>query len=140
MGAPCDIPNRYGDVHAQPNGAGDARPTAFKILQDEGLIGALRDKTILITGGTNGLGLDTVRQLAKTGARVFFTARNEVQGEQVKQGILDGAKEDEDLKGARLEVLKLDLKSLASVRQAAERFSQMSDQLNVFISNAGTIS
>lgn len=38
-------------------------------------------QTILVTGGTAGLGLHTVVRLAITGARVIFTARTRRRGE-----------------------------------------------------------
>jgi hypothetical protein len=41
---------RYAAVHQNPNGEGDARPTALQVINDNGLKGKLTDKTILITG------------------------------------------------------------------------------------------
>ena len=53
----------YEAVHKTPNGPGDGRPTALEIIQNEGLTGRLVGKTILITGGTSGLGLENARAL-----------------------------------------------------------------------------
>ena len=45
--------NRYAELHKTLGGAGDARPTALHITQDEELVGKLSDKVMLVTGGTN---------------------------------------------------------------------------------------
>ncbi|KXL51223.1 hypothetical protein M433DRAFT_113631 [Acidomyces richmondensis BFW] len=117
------ISNIYASLHESPNGPGDARPTAFQIIKDNDLIGKLSDKVFLVTGGTNGLGVDVVRQLAKTGATVFFTARDAEKGEKVKQDIL--------------EVILMDLRNLQSVKKGAEDFMRRSENLNVLVNNAG---
>ncbi|KAK3114869.1 hypothetical protein LTR53_006367 [Teratosphaeriaceae sp. CCFEE 6253] len=135
--APSSIPDPYAEVHASPNGPDDARPTAYQILKDNDLVGKLTDKTILVTGGTSGLGVDTVRQLAKTGARVFFTARSEDKAKKCLEALAEEAKTDAELKGARVEWVKVDNMSLKSVREGAEDFLRRSDQLNVLVANAG---
>ena len=55
--------SRYSEAHKLKNlaGAGDARPTAIQIVQDEGLIGKLSDKVFLVTGGNSGIGYETVK-------------------------------------------------------------------------------
>jgi hypothetical protein len=42
--------SKYAAAHANPNGPGDARPTAMAIIEDEQLVNKLTDKVILITG------------------------------------------------------------------------------------------
>ncbi len=131
----ADIPDndRYEQVHKSPNGPGDGRPTALQILEDNDRIGSLQDKTILITGGTDGLGLETVRTLAKTGARVFFTARNEGKAQKV----LEELKTDQDLKDAKIDWVQVDNGKMQSVKSGAEKFLKKSDRLNVLVCNAG---
>jgi NADPH:quinone reductase-like Zn-dependent oxidoreductase len=53
----------YDAAHKDPKGPGDARPTALDIIRDENLFGKLKGKTILITGGSSGLGLEAARAL-----------------------------------------------------------------------------
>ncbi|KZL87919.1 short-chain dehydrogenase [Colletotrichum incanum] len=125
------IPNRYAEAHANPQGEGDARPTAFQIIQDEGLIGKLSDKVALVTGGTNGIRLEIVRHLAKTGMNVFFTSRDLAKGEKVKNQL---QREDPSLK---LEVVQMELKSLMSVKKGAEQIINNTNRLDVLVNNAG---
>ena len=70
--------SRYTAAHANPDGPGDARPTASQVLRAEGLLtfpNRLFGKTVLITEGTSGLGLELTKALHQTGAKVFITGR-----------------------------------------------------------------
>lgn len=97
----------------------------------------MTDKTFLVTGGTAGLGLETVRALAKTGAHVFFTARNTSKAEKVVQSIAEEGKTEPTLKDARVSWVNIDNTSLASVKAGAEDFLRRSNGLNVLICNSG---
>lgn len=127
----------YADSHQSPNGPGDGRPTALQVLEDNALIGKLIDKTILVTGGTAGLGLESVRQLAKTGAEVWFTARDSTKAKAVISALREEAKTDSSLANAKLEWVKMDNGDLQSVKEGAEEFIKKSKRLNVLICNAG---
>src|ERR1700712_5491611 len=61
----------YAAAHANPQGAGDARPTALQIIRDESLEGQLVGKIMVITGATSGIGLETARAFSATGATLF---------------------------------------------------------------------
>ncbi|KAK0938162.1 hypothetical protein LTR29_010273 [Friedmanniomyces endolithicus] len=137
--APPTIPNPYAEVHASPSGPGDARPTAYQMIKDNGLLGKMTDKTFLVTGGTDGLGLETVRTLAKTGARVFFTARSGEKAKKIVDSLVAEGKTDGDLKGTRIEWVQIDNMSLKSVKAGAEDFLRRSDKLNVLVANAGAL-
>jgi NAD(P)-dependent dehydrogenase (short-subunit alcohol dehydrogenase family) len=139
---------RYVAVHERPNGAGDARPTGLQIVKDENLEGSydstivshtsntnypgqLTGKTILITGCSSGIGIETARALQATGAHIFCTARDLAKGRSALSSILEPGK---------LDLLPLDLNSLASVRAFAPAFLAASNnQLNVLVSNAGVM-
>ena len=90
-------------------------------------------KTILITGGTSGIGKETAVVLAKKGATVVFTARTEEAGEVARKEIIDQSGNPSVL------VLVADLSSLASVRHLAEEFMKRYPRLDVLINNAGVL-
>ncbi|KAI0456566.1 hypothetical protein F5B21DRAFT_141547 [Xylaria acuta] len=122
--------SRYRTAHENPKGPGDARPTAQQIIEDEHRQdGSLRDKVVLITGCSSGLGIETARTLKSTGATLFLTARNLEKARAALGDILD--------ESGKVHLLKLDLESLASVRACAEAFLAKSQTLNVLITNAG---
>ncbi|KXT07138.1 hypothetical protein AC578_2373, partial [Pseudocercospora eumusae] len=109
----------------------DARPTALQIIKDEGLVGKLSDKVALVTGRTNGIGLEIVRALGRTGVKVFFTSRDVAKGEKIKENLLA---QDCSL---RLEVVEGEQKSLPSVRKGAEVVLAKTQRFDVLVNNAG---
>lgn len=115
-------------------GPGDARPTALQIIQDEHLEGQLSDKVILVTGGSSGIGVETVRALGHTGAKVIVGVRNLPKGQKALDEIIQ---KDKDLRQEQFELLAMDLNSLDSVRKSAETFLSKHKQLNVLVNNAG---
>ncbi|KAJ4344720.1 uncharacterized protein N0V89_012464 [Didymosphaeria variabile] len=120
---------RYTAVHANPNGVGDARPTALQIIQDEGLEGKLAGKVIVLTGATSGIGLETARALSATGATLLLTARDRKKAEESLAGILEPG---------RVSLIDMDNASFSSTRAAAQQIlSQSHGKVNIFIANAG---
>ena len=61
---------------------------------------------MLITGCSSGIGIETARAMAATGAKLFLGVRNTDKGEAALKGIL---------KPGHIEMLKMDLNSLESV-------------------------
>jgi NAD(P)-dependent dehydrogenase (short-subunit alcohol dehydrogenase family) len=132
MTSQIDPMNPYADAHASPHGEGDARPTASQIIKDEGLVNKLTDKVILITGGSSGLGIETVRALHTTGAHIFIQARDMKKAQDVAEEIKTSSKGT----GA-IDLIKMDLDSFASIRAGVADFLKKSNQLNVLVNNAG---
>ncbi|KAF9776837.1 hypothetical protein IL306_004923 [Fusarium sp. DS 682] len=128
--------SRYAKAHANPQGPGDARPTALQIVNDEGLLNKLTDKVVLITGGNQGIGLETARALHATGATVYITARSPEKIEQAVNDIISWpeVKSDSPVYG-----IELRLDSLESVRAAAKDFLAKVDKMNILILNAGVM-
>jgi NAD(P)-dependent dehydrogenase (short-subunit alcohol dehydrogenase family) len=92
-------------------------------------------KTVLITGGNAGLGLETAVALAAAGAEVTITSRDAGRGEAARTDIVERAGVDAD----RVEVMALDLASTASIRSFAEAYLAGHPRLDVLVNNAGLI-
>jgi NAD(P)-dependent dehydrogenase (short-subunit alcohol dehydrogenase family) len=100
---------------------------------DEVLEGVnLNGKRILVTGVSAGLGVETARTLAAHGAQVVGAARDldkaKTATEQVRA---------EAAKGGGLELVELDLASLASVRACADGLVSAGKPFDLIIANAG---
>lgn len=122
----------YAHLYKDPSGPGDQRPTALQIVKDNDLIDKWTGRVALVTGGTSGIGVETVRALHATGADVFFTARDVKKAISTREGILSrsGGK-------GRLEFVEMDLDSLESVRVAVETFLSKTDRIHLLVCNAG---
>jgi NAD(P)-dependent dehydrogenase (short-subunit alcohol dehydrogenase family) len=77
------------------------------------------------------LGYETSLALAQKGATVVMACRNMSKGETAKNGVLEHAPD------ANVDLRKLDLSSLASVRDFAEGFKKDYDRLDILMNNAG---
>lgn len=91
------------------------------------------DKVCLVTGANAGIGRETARALAKRGATVVMAARNLDKGREAVQDVKTSTGSD------KVELLPLDLASLASVREAAAKFLATHDRLDLLINNAGLV-
>jgi NAD(P)-dependent dehydrogenase (short-subunit alcohol dehydrogenase family) len=80
-------------------------------------------KTVLITGGNRGLGLETARQLSERGFHVFLGSRDPERGKAALSKLPPGS----------AEVLALDITSEQSIRDAVAQLPS----LDVLINNAG---
>jgi NAD(P)-dependent dehydrogenase (short-subunit alcohol dehydrogenase family) len=93
----------------------------------------MNDKTVLITGGNAGLGLETAVALATMGANVTITSRNAERGEAARREIVERSGSES------VEVMALDLASTASIRAFAVAFLDTHPRLDVLVNNAGLI-
>ncbi|KAJ7540152.1 hypothetical protein O6H91_10G002800 [Diphasiastrum complanatum] len=89
--------------------------------------------TAIVTGGASGIGAETSRVLALRGAHVIIAARNLSAAADVKEKIV------RDIPGARVDIMKLDLSSMESVRSFASEFTAKRLPLNLLINNAGVM-
>lgn len=92
----------------------------------------MKGKVCLITGATNGIGLETARALAKLGAKVVIVGRNAEKTTQVADELCQST-------GGTVETLIGDLSLIAQTRQVAEAFKARYDRLDLLINNAGAI-
>jgi retinol dehydrogenase-12 len=88
----------------------------------------LAGKVILVTGATGGIGVETVRALARRDARIIVGARDAERGAAIVASLRADA-----------ELLVIDVSSFASVRSAAERFAATHPKLDVLVNNAGVV-
>ncbi|MFC4714178.1 oxidoreductase [Planococcus dechangensis] len=93
----------------------------------------LTGKTAIITGANSGLGLETAKSFARLGARVILAVRDTEKGQAAEHEI------KEETPWAIVEVMKLDLSDLDSVRDFAETFISRFDSLDLLINNAGVM-
>uniref|UniRef100_A0A7N0U6A5 Short-chain dehydrogenase TIC 32, chloroplastic n=1 Tax=Kalanchoe fedtschenkoi TaxID=63787 RepID=A0A7N0U6A5_KALFE len=87
--------------------------------------------TVIITGASSGIGAETARVLALRGARVILAVRNTAAGRRTREMIL------EEIPSAKVDVMELDVSSMASVKSFASLFISTGLPLNVLINNAG---
>jgi NAD(P)-dependent dehydrogenase (short-subunit alcohol dehydrogenase family) len=88
----------------------------------------------VITGTTHGIGRVTSRELARAGKTVVMLCRDLAAAGVVRDEIL------RDTPGARVEVVRCDLASLASVREAAATVRRDYPPLGLLLNNAGMVS
>ncbi|RJE24168.1 short chain dehydrogenase [Aspergillus sclerotialis] len=106
-------------------------PTAKQIIQNQNLSPtSLHSRVILITGCSSGIGIETARALALTGAKLFLGVRNIPKARSALSDIIDGD---------RVRLLHLDLARLDSVRNAAGEFQKQSSVLHILVNNGGVM-
>ncbi|KAJ5021780.1 hypothetical protein J3E72DRAFT_427510 [Bipolaris maydis] len=92
----------------------------------------LSGRVVLVTGGNNGLGKETVNQLAKHNpARIYLGARNQEKAQAAIAAIKKGIPE------ANVVFLEIDLASFSSIAKAVRVFLSEGDRLDVLVNNAG---
>lgn len=103
--------------------------TATDVLEGIDLSG----RTVLVTGGTTGIGKETARALAAAGATVVVTARSDDKGREAVAWLREA------VPGGDVSYELLELASLASVRAFTDRFAAAHERLDVLIANAGVM-
>ena len=102
---------------------------------DEVLAGVnLSGKRVLVTGVSAGIGVETARALAAHGAQVVGAARDLAKAKRATQQVLADAAH-----GGGLELVELDLASLASVRACAQALLAQDKRFDLVIANAGVM-
>ncbi|RIB26760.1 hypothetical protein C2G38_2264455 [Gigaspora rosea] len=88
-------------------------------------------KVAIVTGANTGIGFVTARELVRKNAHVFIASRSKDKGESAVELIKKETKKD------AVEFLQLDLKSLNSVKCAAETILARNLLLHILVNNAG---
>ena len=90
-------------------------------------------RTALVTGANSGLGFWTTVELARAGARVLMGCRNPAKAEAALQRVRG------EVPAAAVELVSLDLASLASVEAAAADVAGRVPSLDLLVNNAGVM-
>ena len=86
-------------------------------------------KTILITGATDGIGLEAAKLLAASGHHVLLHGRNRAKLEKAVEAVRGGE--------GRVEQYVADLSRMTEVESLADEVANAHDSLDVLINNAG---
>jgi NAD(P)-dependent dehydrogenase (short-subunit alcohol dehydrogenase family) len=92
-----------------------------------------RGAVVLVTGASSGIGLVTARELARAGARTILACRNELKARRVADDVRAAAPD------ADVELVALDLASLASVERCAADLAARFERIDVLVNNAGVM-
>lgn len=91
---------------------------------------SLRDKTVVITGATSGMGKAIALQSAQRGARLILLARREGKLAEV-------AKEAHSLSGSQVDYLPTDMSKSDQIEEAVKKINALSDRVDVLVNAAG---
>ncbi|MCL1599359.1 MAG: oxidoreductase [Actinomycetia bacterium] len=91
----------------------------------------LTGKVVVITGANSGLGYESTKALSRTGAHVVMATRNVERGFAARDRIMN------DDPTASLEVVELDLASIASLKRGAASILEAHPKIDILINNAG---
>lgn len=107
----------------------DMKSVSFNPQKD---IPSLEGKVVLVTGGNNGLGKQAILELARHQPKlIWLAARDVAKAEAAIRSTRD------QVPGANMKPLKLDLASFESVKQASKIVVSESDRLDLLMLNAG---
>ncbi len=88
-------------------------------------------KTILLTGATDGIGLESAKDLVKDGHRLILHGRNDEKLQKLKSNLLGINK------NAKIILIRADLSIMSEVHKMADEILGLGIELDVIINNAG---
>jgi NAD(P)-dependent dehydrogenase (short-subunit alcohol dehydrogenase family) len=94
---------------------------------------SLAGKTVVITGATSGIGLQTALRLAALGARLALVGRDRARGEAARAAI------QRQTPGCEIALFTADLAAMAETRRLAGELLAVLPRIDILINNAGAI-
>ena len=94
---------------------------------------SMKDKIILITGGSSGIGLATASALAEKGAEIILAARREEKLKEASEHIKSKTG------NSKVKYYTADFSSQRSIRELAEKVKKDYQKIDVLINNAGIV-
>jgi NAD(P)-dependent dehydrogenase (short-subunit alcohol dehydrogenase family) len=91
-----------------------------------------RDKVIVITGASSGVGLETATQLAGQGGEIVMIARDQARGEHARSQVAEAAT------GKSPVLLVADLSVQADIRRVAHQVKDRYAHADILVNNAGS--
>jgi NAD(P)-dependent dehydrogenase (short-subunit alcohol dehydrogenase family) len=92
----------------------------------------VRDKVIVITGASSGVGLETARELAGQGGETVMIVRDQARGEHARSRVAEVAA------GKSPVLLMADLSVQADIRRVAQQVRDRYDHVDILVNNAGS--
>jgi len=88
---------------------------------------------VIVTGANSGIGVETLRALAKAGARCILCSRSIEKAQPVRDDIVKSTGNN------KIEIEQLELDSLDNVNAFVKRFLAKNRYLNILVNNAGVM-
>lgn len=89
----------------------------------------LKDKVVIVTGGTKGIGEGIVRSMAAEGAHVYMVNRAGVEGPAIEKELSEA--------GLRVTYLPAELTEVSECRKVVDAAMSRFDRVDVIVNNAG---
>lgn len=90
----------------------------------------LKDKTVLVTGGSRGIGRSIVLAMAEEGANIAFTFKSSVEA-------ADQVKRDVESRGRNALAIQSDAKDINGAQQVVDQIIKEFQRIDVLVNNAG---
>lgn len=90
----------------------------------------MKDKTAIITGGSEGIGFGIASALAAKGAHVYLVARTLEKLEKAKEKIRQ--------QGGKVDIRPADISNMEAMKTVIEGVYKAHGRLDIFVNNAGT--
>ena len=97
------------------------------------LVGAVADRTVMVTGATSGLGLAAAHGFARAGARLHIVARDPHRAEEARASIIERSGNE------NVHMHLADLSRPGQVRALADTFERHHGLLDILVNNAGVL-